>query len=214
MAEGSVISTFQKAGDCNTKLMACIAGGDHAAFTVLVQRHTQNYFALAYRTLQNQADAEDVVQTAFIKLWQNPSSWRPDKSKFTTWFYRVVLNACYDQLRKSKNFVQQGDVESDLISHTIECENEELESLQNLEWRQNCLEIGLSKLPASQRNAINLVVYSELQQQQAADVMGVSLKALESLLIRAKRSLKKRMKKMQVEQSSPIGNLVRTARNR
>lgn len=214
MVEDSGISQSEKSDDDSAELMFRIADGDHNAFTTLVRRHTQNYFALAYRTLQNQADAEDVVQTVFIKLWQNPSSWQPGKSRFTTWFYRVVLNACYDQTRKSKKFVQQSYAESDLLSHTLEYENEELENSQNMEWRQSCLEIALSKLPASQRDAINLVVYSELQQQQAADIMGVSLKALESLLIRAKRSLKKRIKTMQVEQSSQTGSLVRAAGDR
>ena len=189
--------------------MTRIAGGDDSAFTVLVRRHTQNYFALAYRTLQNQADAEDVVQTAFIKLWQNPSSWRSDKSRFTTWFYRVVLNACYDHLRKSPSFAQQSDVEIEPLSRAVDCERIQLENTQHLEWQQNCLELGLSNLPASQRDAINLVVYSELRQQQAADVMGVSLKALESLLVRAKRSLKKAIVKMQAEQYSTTNDLVR-----
>ena len=214
MLESSTISAAQKVGGCNAELMSRIAGGDHTAFTVLVHRHTQNFFDLAFRTLRNQADAEDVVQTAFIKLWQNPSSWQPDNGRFTTWFYRVVLNACYDQLRKSKRFVSHSDAEIEPLLPTVECENKDFESLKDLEWRQNCLEIGLSKLSAAQRDAINLVVYSQLQQQQAADTMGVSLKALESLLVRAKRSLKKTVRKLHTEQYSSARGLVRAAVDR
>src|SRR6266508_5272283 len=84
------------------ELLALIQDGNGQAFAMLVERHTERFYRLAYRYLQSKAAAEDVVQDAFLKLWENPAIWQPEhNSKFTTWFYRVVVNLCLD-LRKRK----------------------------------------------------------------------------------------------------------------
>src|SRR3970040_342675 len=84
------------------ELLALVKEGNHQAFSILVERHTDRFYRLAYRYLQNKEAAEDVVQDAFLKLWENPALWQPQRnSKFTTWFYRVVVNLCLD-LRKRK----------------------------------------------------------------------------------------------------------------
>ena len=170
-------------------LMSLVVAGNHQAFAQIVERHTDRFFALAFRSLNNQADAEDVMQTAFIKLWQKPAAWKSDKSQFTTWFYRVVVNACHDHRRRIKRLI---DVDDQKIHAALEPETSELhnlESAQYLQWQQHCLEYAMKLLPDSQRDALNLVVYAELPQKQAAEILGVSLKALESLLVRAKRSM-------------------------
>jgi RNA polymerase sigma-70 factor (ECF subfamily) len=82
----------------------------------------------------------------------------------------------------------------------VDSEQANLEQQEHRRWQQRCLEIAIAELPASQRDAINLVVYSELPQKQAAQIMGISLKALESLLVRAKTGMTKSVNKMR-EQS-------------
>lgn len=173
------------------ELMSLIVKGNHDAFAEMVTRHTDRFLALAYRTLQNRSDAEDVVQAAFIKVWQKPQAWDGSKSLFTTWFYRVVVNACHDHRRKHKRMVEIDDQVLDVVVGAEESEQEVLEQEQQKLWQKKCVEIAISKLPASQRDALNLVVYSELPQKQAAKVMNISLKALESLLVRAKRAMAK-----------------------
>jgi len=179
------------------QLMAQVCHGNHDAFAQLVHQHTQQFFALAFRTLQDHAEAEDIVQTAFIKLWQRPAAWNQQKSKFTTWFYRVILNACHDHLRKQKHW-QSADIGTlDAALEPVCSEQVNLEQAQLTSLRQQSLELAIKGLPASQRDALNLVVYCSLPQAQAASILGVSLKALESLLVRAKRSLKKQVAAMQ-----------------
>ena len=73
---------------------------------------------------------------------------------------------------------------------SVHDEEEILEMKQSERWQQQTLEYAFSQLPLSQQDALNLVVYCELPQKQAAEIMGVSLKALESLLVRAKRSMR------------------------
>lgn len=184
-------------------LMPMVASGNHDAFTEIVRRHTQRFFSLAFRSLQHQGDAEDVVQSAFIKLWQNPQAWNSEKSQFTTWFYRVIVNACHDHRRKNKRLVDVDDQTIEAATQAVSSEQHLLESQQQVSWRQQCLEVAIDRLPASQRDALNLVVYSELPQKQAAEVMGISLKALESLLVRARRAMAKTVNEMRSEEVLP-----------
>lgn len=181
----------------DAQLAEFIIQGNHAAFAELVARHTDMFFALALRTLQHQSDAEDVVQTAFIKFWQRPQLWCADKAKFTTWFYRVVINGCHDHQRKYRR-EELGTPESfENVMPPSPSEESRAFDYQEQRWRQMCLESGIRRLPSQQRDALNLVVYSGLPQKQAAEVLGISLKALESLLVRAKKNLHKHMKTLE-----------------
>lgn len=186
----------------DAELMSLVVAGNHQAFAKIVERHTDRFFALAYRSLNNRSDAEDVVQSAFIKLWQKPAAWKSDKSQFTTWFYRVIVNACHDHRRRIKRLL---DVDDETVHAAIEPvanEQQSLENAQYLQWRQHCLEYAMKLLPDSQRDALNLVVYAELPQKQAAEILGVSLKALESLLVRAKKSMTSTIDTLQNEESN------------
>lgn len=173
----------------DASLMSLTCSGEHNAFAEIVARHTDRYFALAFRTLQNSSDAEDVVQNAFIKLWQKPTAWDGDKSKFTTWFYRVIINACHDHIRKNKNYVSAEEEVLDSMAEPSSSEQASLEQSQTDSWRKKSLTIAIKELPASQRDAINLVVYLAIPQKEVAEIMGLSVKAVESLLVRAKRAI-------------------------
>ena len=83
------------------ELMGRIRNGDREAFSMLVMRHTKRYYSLAYRMLSSREEAEDIVQESFLTVWTSPASWDGGRqTKFTTWFYRVVANACIDRKRK------------------------------------------------------------------------------------------------------------------
>ena len=93
------------------ELLALVQDGSGQAFAVLVERHTERFYRLAFRYLQNKAAAEDVVQDAFLKLWENPANWQPEhNSKFTTWFYRVVVNLCFDHRKRKGPVVLDEDL--------------------------------------------------------------------------------------------------------
>jgi len=170
------------------ELLAQVQEGNGQAFAILVERHTERFYRLAYRYLQNKAAAEDVVQDAFLKLWENPAIWQPERnSKFTTWFYRVVVNLCLD-LRKKKGAV--------VLDNTMELiDNRESvdESIMRTQ-EQRMLENEIAALPERQRAALNLCFDEGLSNQEAAEIMGVNLKALQSLIMRAKTTLKERIK--------------------
>lgn len=192
----------------DARLITLIQAGNHEAFATLVRRHTDRFFALALRTLQQTAEAEDAVQMVFLKLWQNPQAWHPEKNtQFTTWFYRVVLNQCHDMQRKSRPIDYCPPIELNQVGETNQDEQDSLESKQQQRWQQQCLEYAIAQLPASQKDALNLVVYVGLSQKQAADVLQVSIKALESLLVRARRSIKLKCEQLMNQHSQTQATL-------
>ena len=186
------------------QLVALVKKGDHSAYSCLVKRHTNSLYRLALRTLGNSYDAEDVVQTVLIKFWQKPHKWNVDKSRLSTWLYTVVLNACRDLQRKqssnSRGILKVFDFESSGERMQQQSEESLLESNQLIYGRRSALLEAISDLPINQRDAINLVVFCELPQSQTAKVLGVSLKAVESLLVRAKRTLSQKVP-VQLEKS-------------
>ena len=167
------------------ELMVLIQAHNHVAFSELVKRHTDRFYALAYRTLFNQSDAEDIVQESFLKLWHKPTLWQPKRgSKFTTWFYRLIVNACYDLNKKKSS--QEILLIDEKDGQDYELISEDDENSQQF----SDIEVALKELPERQRMALNLCFYEDLSNNEAASIMGIRLKALQSLIMRGKASLK------------------------
>src|ERR671924_671339 len=161
------------------ELLAGIRDGSHDAFGILVRRHTERFYRLAYRYVQNKEAAEDIVQDAFLKLWEDPARWQPERNiKFTTWFYRIVVNLCLDWQKKKRPL--QLDEQTELAD-----EREPLDESVIRAQEQKKLEKEIAALPERQRMALNLCFDEGLSNQEAADVMGLSLKAVQSLIMRA-----------------------------
>lgn len=170
------------------ELLRLIQEGNSQAFALLVERHTDRFYRLAYRYLQNREAAEDTVQDAFLKLWENPALWQPERnSRFTTWFYRVVINLCLDARRRKTPLPLEDEA-------AVPDERQPAEEKMIREEEQEALERAIGTLPERQRTALNLCFDEGLTNQQAAEVMGLKLKALQSLIMRAKTTLKERMK--------------------
>ncbi|HEV3473326.1 MAG TPA: sigma-70 family RNA polymerase sigma factor [Actinomycetota bacterium] len=91
-------------------LIARVAAGDHRAFGALVTRHEDKIFSIAYRVLGNRPDALDATQDAFLSAFRKASKFRGEAA-FSTWLYRISINACNDLLRKKKRWVLTSDPE-------------------------------------------------------------------------------------------------------
>ena len=164
-----------------------IQNGEHAAFAILVHRHSSRFYRLAYRYTRNHADAEDIVQDAFLHFWQEPGSWNADKNtRFTTWFYRIIVNRSLNWLKKAKPVaIDDGMV----IADNRPTQEQEAALTQE----QALLEQAISALPERQQTALNLCFYEGVSNAEAAEIMKINLKALQSLLMRAKATLSQRM---------------------
>lgn len=168
-------------------LLSRVRNGDRQAFSFLVARHAVRFRALAWRMTGDTAEAEDIVQAAFVKLWTAPGAFDPERGvKFTTWFYRVVSNLCLDHARRRKRQVVVPDME--MLSATPHTPAPEQDYIARQE--QAMLESAIHALPDRQRMALTLCFYEGLSNREAADIMQVNIKALESLLTRAREGIK------------------------
>lgn len=172
--------------DSDESLMRQIRLGSHQAFAILVRRHTDRFYASSYRMTGSAAEAEDLVQDAFLKLWHRPDIWKDDKgAKFTTWFYRILVNQNIDRLRKTQKVTSNESLLPFIADTRISPEAET--AMAEEQWQ---IERAMSALPERQKTALTLCFYEGLSNAEAAQAMGVKLKALESLLMRAKAGLK------------------------
>ena len=173
--------------DSDEELLRHICEGSRSAFAALVKRHSGCFYRVAYRFIGNHENAEDIVQESFLKLWEYPEIWNPRKNvKFTTWLYRVVVNRCLDYRKRYSLLSLKDDIsegEQSVVNDDSLIRKEE----------QGALEKAIYLLPERQRVALNLCFYEEVTNQEAADIMGVHLKAVQSLLMRAKENLRERM---------------------
>jgi RNA polymerase sigma-70 factor (ECF subfamily) len=169
--------------DGDAELLRAIAGGDRAAFDRLSRRHLDRAYGVALRMTGSSADAQDVVQDVFLRLWQRPDAWRPGQAQFSTWLYRVVVNRCLDLKRRPKG----ADLESVEEPQAPDANAED--RLLDAE-RARALDGAVNRLPERQRTAIVLTYTAGLRNAEAASAMEISVKAFEALLVRAKRELR------------------------
>lgn len=167
------------------ELVARIARGDGAAFAGLVLRHADRSVALAERMTGQRAAAEDAVQDAFTRLWRKADSFNPAQARFTTWFYRVVVNACTDgQRRQRRTEPLPADWDRPDPDPGAEAGIAQAQ-------RAQAVRRALDALPARQRVAVVLCYFDGMSNAEAAEILDVRLKALEALLVRARKTLRR-----------------------
>jgi RNA polymerase sigma-70 factor (ECF subfamily) len=169
--------------DGDAELLQAIAGGDRSAFDRLSRRHLDRAYGVALRMTGSRADAQDVVQDVFLRLWQRPDAWRPGQAQFSTWLYRVVVNRCLDLKRRPKG------TDLDSVEEPQDPDANAEDSLLDAE-RSRALDSAVNQLPERQKAAIVLTYTAGLRNAEAASAMDISVKAFEALLVRAKRELR------------------------
>jgi RNA polymerase sigma-70 factor (ECF subfamily) len=171
------------AQDEDSRLMLRIAARDERAFATLVSAHHGRVYALCRRMIGDDAEAEDTAQEVFLKLWTQPTSWSPEGARFSTWLYRVTANASIDRLRK------RVPEPVDTIPDHADDRPGPAAALHSSQVAAR-VEAALARLPDRQRLALVLTYYQGLSNKEAATALEVNVDALESLLARARRSLK------------------------
>lgn len=166
-------------------LLAAAGRGDTRAFARLVERHYGMVYRVAWRMTSGHADAEDIVQDAFTRLWNSPAQVR-DARALRGWLIRVASNLAIDRGRKRP--MDDIDTVPDLAADAPG-------ALDRLEKQAAARQVdqAIAGLPERQRLALTLVYYEEMSNVEAAAAMEISVDALESLLARARRTLKDRL---------------------
>ena len=180
--------------DPDLATLRAIADGDADACRRLVDRHLRPLHAFATRVLGDPAEAEDVCQESFVKLWQTAAQWQPDRALVATWLYQVALNGCRDRLRRQR---PQAVDDPDLFHSDDPQPSQQFEHGQ----RADLLNAALDRLPPRQREALMLFHFEGHSQTHTAAVLDISEQALESLLGRARRGLREQLKDSREGQS-------------
>ena len=164
-------------------LMARVAARDAAAFRALADRHGALPYRIAYRMTGDAAEAEDVAQEAFLRLWDKAPRWRPGGAGVAAWLTRVAMNLSLDRLRR-RRFASAEPV-PERADEAVGAD-EAIGQAQTDAAVRACI----AALPDRQRAAIVLTYYEELANRTAAESLDMNLKAFESLLLRARAALR------------------------
>ena len=181
------------------ELMGRIARSDEHAFEILVQRHQRRILNLIYRSIGDRIQAEDVAQEVFLRVWRAAEDYER-KSKFTTWVYRIAVNLCLDALKathRKQPLVHlyggaENPDENDRVLNGYDSAPSPEELLIDAE-ESGRIFAALQGLPANQRLAVVLKKFDGLSYDEISRILGCSKSAVESLLVRAKRTLREKL---------------------
>jgi RNA polymerase sigma factor (sigma-70 family) len=173
--------------DPDGELVARVANGDRTAARAIMSRHLPKILNLGRRMLNDHTEAEDVAQDVFVRVWTHAARWQPGQAKFETWLHRVAINLCYDRLRRRPTS------NLDDVPEIADAAPTPVANLLQMQLAKTVNE-ALQQLPDRQREAVVLCHYQGLTNIDAAAIMGVSVEAMESLLSRGRRALKKTLK--------------------
>ncbi len=160
--------------------------GDLAAFEQLVLRHQETVWRTAYRMLGCPAEAEDMAQEAFLRVFKARERYRPTAA-FRTYLYRIVVRLCLDRLRKGRPFPAGGVLAHEgplALDDSPSAEQRAVHAEQARAVRR-----AISRLPPKQRAAVVLRYYEGQSYREIAAAMDTSAKAVERLLARARETL-------------------------
>ena len=165
--------------------------GDRAAFAALLERHYPRILALGWRLTGSQPEAEDLAQDICEALPRKLLNWKHE-ARFTTWLYRVIVNAAHDRRRRAQT---HGRAAEGWGAWEIARQDEIATEREALDW----LDEAMRRLPQDLRDTVALVLGEELTQAEAAEVLGLS----EGTIAWRMSDVKKRLRLIAAEEGRP-----------
>ena len=189
------MSRSEQEADPDLELVQALAGGDESALNELMAKYGEPIFHFVYRHVFNEADARDLAQKVFVRLYFNIGKFKPE-AKFSTWLYQIALNLCRDHA-KSKH-TRQSAVTDSLTAHeddedhpardlAVENRTPACEALAH--EKLAALEAGMLALPKELHAALVLTVLEQRSHHECAELLKTTPKAIETRVYRARKFL-------------------------
>ncbi len=185
-----------KEDDENVRLMRLVGAGDTHAFEELIERHQSLVAGTVARMLGSNSEVEDIAQQVFIRVWKSADRYK-HRAKFTTWLLKITRNLVFNELRRTRRRAHvpiQMEPEAEEIPLKDETNPMPDASLLEREL-QEAIEQAITELPEKQRMALILRRYEELNYEQIAEILDLSVPAVKSILFRARSELRVRLGK-------------------
>lgn len=179
------IRPTRSASDEDVRLARACAAGDTVVFEDIYRTHGERMKSIAYNHLGNISDAEDAVQETFLKVHRAASTYNGE-SAFTTWLYRVLINTCYDALRRRQRRIQEAPIEDIL---TTERAGASVDDAKRMTLRKM-----LSELPEQRRTVFLLFEVEGLTHAEIGEVLGISEGNSKWILFATKKQLQQQWK--------------------
>src|SRR6266516_2374551 len=184
--------------------------GDISAFEQLVKRYDRNVFRIAQHITQNREDAEDVVQDAFLKAYQNLESFQ-EQSKFYTWLVRIAVNEALMRLRKRRpertvSLDEEVKTEDDSLPREVADWSPNPEQQYSQAELRDILTRTIQGLPPGFRTVFVLRDVEGLSTEETAEALDLSIPAVKSRLLRARLQLRERLSRFFQRRESGDGN--------
>jgi len=179
-------------------LVEQIKKGDTASFEQLVNRHKKYAFTLAYRILKNHEDAEEIAHDAFLKIHSKINDFKGD-SKFSTWFYRIVVNLAIGRTRKRK-------IATDDIDYSPAMNHPQMDNQQamDINERSYYIEKAIGELNMDERTLITLFYFEELSLDEMEEITGLDKNLMKVKIFRARKKLAKTLEALLPNEVSSI----------
>lgn len=171
--------------DPDHHLLDKILSGDQNAYAMLIDKHKRYAFTIAFRILQNRAEAEEAAQDGFIKAYHHLQNFIRE-SKFSTWLYRIVFNTAITYKRKRKQSFQS--IETVVTAYTQE------DATLEREDKQKYLMQALTRLPEADRTALSMFYLEEFSLEEIADITGIAANTIKVRIHRARVKLAEELK--------------------
>lgn len=166
------------------RLAAACAAGDTTVFEEIYRRFGDRMKSIAWNHLGNASDAEDAVQETFLKIHRAASSYTGEAS-FATWAFRILVNTCYDHLRKRKRRIEETPIEE-----TVERSASSIDDAKRITLRKL-----LDELPEQRRTVFTLFEIEGLSHAEIGEILGISEGNSKWILFATKKELQEKWRK-------------------
>jgi RNA polymerase sigma-70 factor (ECF subfamily) len=180
----------------DVSLMLKVKEGDMQAFELLVELHQGAVIGTVAKMLGGAAEAEDIAQQVFIRVWKSAGRYEP-QAKFTTWLFTITRNLVFNETRRRKRKPTVSVEEREEVSHRQVEDGHSSSPAEDVLHAEleKAVDDAIQSLPEKQRLAVVLRRYEEMPYEEIGSVLGMSIPAVKSLLFRARTQLKETLQR-------------------